>query len=222
MLNEQQIITTEAQKAVEETTVLVKSYETFQITTADIYASAGNDLKKIKAKAKELDTLRKSLTQPLDESKKRIMAFFQKPLEFLAQAESAVKSAMLNWQSEQERVRQIEIARLEAIQRKETERLEKLAAAAEKRGDEKKAEEFSGRAAVVQSIAPVVESKVEKISGIAKTIIWKFRIVDVAKIPREYMIPNELALGQIARGTKGALKIDGVEFYSEESIRAGG
>ena len=217
----EQIVPVEALRKAEESEALVKTYENFQITTAEIYSGAGEHLKKIKAKTKELDDLRKSLTKPLDESKKRIMEFFQKPLEFLSKVETAIKSAMITWQNEQEKIRQAEMARLQAIQQKEADRLAKLATAAEKRGDENKAEEFKGRAAVVQSITPIVESKVEQIKGMAKTLIWKFRIIDVNKIPREYMIPNEISLGQVARATKGAVKIEGIEFYSEEVIRAG-
>lgn len=217
----EQIVSVEAQKKVSESTELATRYENFSITTPEIYSSAGGDLKAVKSKIKELDEMRKSLTKPLDESKKRIMEFFNKPLEVLQKAESHISSAMLNWQREQERIRQAEIARLAELQRKETERLAKLAAAAEKRGDTTKAEEFQGRAAVVQAVVPQVAPRVEKIAGIQNRTNWKYRIVDVSKIPREYMIPNEVLIGQIARTTKGSLKIDGVEIYPEESIGGG-
>ncbi len=217
----QEIISTEAQKKITESTELAERYENFSITTTEIYAGAGGDLKAVKAKAKELDGLRKSLTKPLDESKKRIMDLFKRPLEILSAVESAIKGAMINWQREQERIRQAEEARLREAQRKEAERLQELAAKAEERGDTSKAEEFEGRAAVVQSTAPIVANKVEKIEGIQTKLIWKFRIIDVSKIPREYMIPNEKAIGEIGRATKGAIIIEGVEFYSEETIAAG-
>lgn len=217
----EEVITVEVQEKAQETEVLAQSYENYAITTTENYAHSAEDLKKIKAKAKELDTMRKSLTKPLDESKKRIMAFFKKPLTLLGSAESAIKSAMINWQQEQEKIRLAEEKRLAEAQRKETERLARLAAAAEKRGDEQKAEEFKGRSTVVESAVPTVVSKVQPISGINKVEVWKFRIVDATKIPREYMMPNEVSLGQIARATKGSVKIEGIEFYSEETIRAG-
>ena len=217
----EQIVSVEAQRKVSESTELATRYENFAITTPEVYSGAGGDLKIVKSKIKELDELRKSLTKPLDESKKRIMEFFNKPLDILQKAESHIATAMLNWQREQEKLRQAEINRLAELQRKETERLAKLAAAAEKRGDVAKAEEFQGRAAVVQAVVPQVAVKVEKIAGIQNRTNWKYRIVDVNKIPREYMIPNEVLIGQMARTTKGALKIDGIEIYSEESIGGG-
>jgi hypothetical protein len=213
-----QIIPVEAQTKVAESTELAERYANFSITTAEIYANAGEDMKAIKAKTKELDTLRKSLTKPLDESKKRIMEFFRPPLKALADVEGAINFAMVDWLQEQEKIRRAEEARLQEAQRKEAERLQKLAAKAEQRGDENKKEEFEGRAAVVQSTTPAVATKVEKIAGLRTRTDWKFRIVDVNKIPREYMMPNEKAIGEVARATKGAIKIEGVEFYPEEKI----
>ena len=213
-----QIIPVEAQTKVAESTELAEKYENFSITTAEVYANVGEDMKAIKAKTKELDTLRKSLTKPLDESKKRIMEFFRRPLMALTAVEAAINTAMVGWNREQERIRQAEELRLQEAQRKETERLQKLAAKAEQRGDENKKEEFEGRAAVVQSTVPTVATKVEKIAGLQTKTYWKYRIADVNKIPREYMIPNEKALGEIARSTKGKIKIDGVEFYSEDKM----
>ena len=63
----------------------------YKITTATEYTGAAEQLKLVKAKAKDLDTTRKNLTQPIDESKKRIMDFFRAPLQFLADAEAAIK-----------------------------------------------------------------------------------------------------------------------------------
>lgn len=47
---------------------------------------------------------------------------------------------------------------------------------------------------------------------------WKFRVVDINAVPREFMIPDEQRLGQIAREQKEAAAIPGIEFYAVESI----
>jgi DNA polymerase III alpha subunit (gram-positive type) len=247
-----EIVSVEIQKKAD-VSALVKSYDHYEITKAEDYSGAGGHLKLIKAKAKELDDLRKSLTQPLDESKKRIMDFFKKPLDFLAKAESAVKSAMLNWQQEQERIRLEAERKAQEAARKEEERQRKIKEEQERVWREKeeakrkeaeqleaegKAEEAekarleadkaaakaTERAEQAENISvpvPIIPTKVEKISGIATKTIWKFKITDVNAIPREYMIPNEKTLGEIARATKGAIKIAGVEFYEESIISAG-
>ena len=73
------------------------------------------------------------------------------------------------------------------------------------------------KAAAAALIQPVIAREVPKIAGIKTRTVWKYRIVDAAQIPREYMIPNEVMLGNVARSTKGAVKVAGVEFYSEDS-----
>lgn len=227
----EQIIPVEVQKVVEQTEIMVKTYDNYLISTQETYANAGEDLRAIKSKSKELDDLRKSLTKPLDESKKRIMEFFNRPLDFLAKAESAVKSAMLKYQQAQEAIRRAEEKRLADIQRKAAEELERQAREAEekagklksakaKEAAELKAKELREKAAVTEAIAPAVESKVEAVAGISTRTIWRFRIVDVNKIPREYMIPDEKLIDSFGKATRGQKKIEGVEFYSDEIISA--
>ena len=58
------------------------------------------------------------------------------------------------------------------------------------------------------------------IQGVSTRTIWKFRIVDESKIPREYLSPNEVKLGAFARSTKGLVAVEGIEFYSQQIIGA--
>ena len=218
-MNEIRAVPAEAVAKTEQTQALSQSYDNFEIATASAYAHAGEDLKQLKSAWKEIDALRKSLTKPLDHSKKKIMDFFREPLNRIKQAESKVSSAMIGWAKEQERIRKAEEERLREAQRKEAARLAKLAAKAEARGDREKASEFDSRAEDVGFAAPVAVPKTTKIAGLAMTEIWKYRVVDVSKIPRQYMIPNDKMLGQMARSSKGLFKVEGVEFYSEDSVR---
>lgn len=214
-----QIIPLDAQKQAQESKSLLQTYESYEVTTAEAYSGAGADLKAIKAKWKEVDTLRKSLTKPLDESKKKLMDFFRAPLQCLKDAEAIVSGAMVVWHKEQERKRQAEEARIREAQQKEASRLAKLAAKAEQRGDKKKAQAFDNRADEVSYAAPAVVPKTTKIAGLAVTATWKCRIVDVSKIPRYYLLPNKVMLGQLAKSSKGLFKVEGVEFYSVDSVR---
>ena len=216
-----EIVPIEAQKQIKKIEQDISVYEHYEITTNESYVSSADVLKTIKAKTNELDSLRKSLTKPLDESKKKIMALFDVPLQKLAKVESFIKSAMLSWQKKQEEIRRKEEERLAELQRKDAERLAKKAEQAEAKGNLDKAEELRQQAQEKEMLTPIVESKVEKVNGIQTKTIWKFRIIDEKLIPREYLIPNETMLGSVARATKGTLKIAGVEFYSEEVIAAG-
>ena len=61
-----------------------------------------------------------------------------------------------------------------------------------------------------------------KAEGIADVRIRRYKITDVSKIPPEYMIPNEKAIGAHGRSAGEAAKIPGVEFYWDVSTRTKG
>ena len=137
----------------------------------------------------------------------------------LRKAEGVFKSAVLKYDREQAEIRRVEQAKLQAIAdeqaRKERERLEKQAA---KLKTPELAQERLEQAQ--QIIAPVVQVAQEapKVEGVSKRVNWKWREVDRELIPREYMIPNEKMLNGTATSQKGAVKVPGIEFYSEESL----
>lgn len=214
-------ITPEAQQLATKAETMLKDYATFVVPNNETYVNASSVLKFIKTTATELDALRKSMTKPLDESKKRIMDFFRKPLNNLVMVENNIKKAMLTFQKEQERKRKEEEDRLLEQQRKDKEKLEKRADKAEEKGNTEKAETLREEAEQKESVVPTVAPMVEKVSGISTKKIWKFKIVDAKLIPREYLMPNEKMIGEVGRATKGTLKIAGIEFYSDETIAAG-
>lgn len=96
---------------------------------------------------------------------------------------------------------------------REAEAADRKAAAANAKADAKAEDAAAVIAPVVQVAAAAPRQQ-----GEATRSIWKCRVVDVAAIPREYMVPNEKALDGIAKATKGAIKIAGVEFYEEKSL----
>jgi DNA repair ATPase RecN len=109
--------------------------------------------------------------------------------------------------------------------RKEAEELAKAgnAEAARKAQEEAdkaaaKAEERRQQAAEVFVPAPTIASSVEKPQGVSMKKNWKARVIDINKVPRNYMIVNEKMLDGIAKSTKGSLKIEGIEFYSEDVL----
>ncbi len=216
------IIPLNVQMQIDTTTDECGIYSNYAIETAQKYRDSAADLSFIKKKAKELDEARRELTVPLDESKKKIIALFKKPLDFLKAAEVSVKKAQVGWHIDQEEKRRTEEARLAKIQREEAERLkakaEKEAARAESLKTEKGKDAAKAKAAATAAVVPTVESKVEKIPGISTRTSWKFRIVKEADIPREYMIPDEVYIGQIVRAGKGKKQIPGIEIYSEDII----
>ncbi|MCJ7669553.1 MAG: hypothetical protein MUO61_03430 [Dehalococcoidia bacterium] len=192
----------------------------FIIASNDDYVKAGEILKTVKGRYQEIEAKRKEMTLPLDEAKRKIMDFFRQPLEHLSNAERQIKSAILVFGQEQERIRREQEQQLQVLARAEQERLDKLAmegiTQAQEEGNLGKVEEIL--ATVVQIAIPVVQSEKPKVQGIKTVTHWRYKVIDETLIPREYLIPNEKLLANIAITTKGTIKIPGVEFYTESTV----
>ncbi len=211
-------ITPETQAIVEKSEGLANQLQAFAITTQTDYTQAGEYLKSVKSATKQLDDLRISMTKPLDESKKRIMDFFRKPLDILSRAEATLKRGMLGFQQEQEAKRKAEEARLAELQRKEAEKLAKRAEKAEDKGNIARAEELRQQSQDVASITPIVAPTIQKVEGATTKKVWKFEVIDERAIPREYLIPDLVKIGKMVRAGGDTLQIPGIKIYSEETI----
>lgn len=141
----------------------------------------------------------------------------------LAKAQKSVKGLMSDYDAEQERIRREEQRRLEEIARKEEEErrlLEAIEAEEEAKANGLTAQEAAQEAETIINepvyVPPVVLPKeTPKVKGLSFRTIWKFRVVNVDAIPRQYMIPDEKAIGAIVRSSQGRIRIAGVEPYEE-------
>ena len=178
------------------------------------YVAAGELWKAIKAiRVKIADTFDKSI-KAAHELHKGLVAKKKEHDGPLDAAERMVKKAMGDYDAEQDRIRKAEEARLREIARKEEEeRLLQEAIAAEASGNKEEA------AAIMEEpvyVAPVVVKKeVPKVQGMSFRTIWKFRIVDEKKIPREYLTPDMVKIGGVVRSMKKQTNIPGIESYEE-------
>lgn len=192
--------------------------ESMTIQTADEYETAASELMAIKAKWKEIDDSRKALKQPVDEAAKRIQAFFKPPLDFLSRAEAVIKRTMVTWKTEQDRIAREEARKADEKARKERERLEREARKAEEAGRLERAEVLRDRAEVTVAAPPPPVAP--RVSGLSERTTWKYEIVDAAKLPREYLIPDEKRIGAVVRALKGDTNIPGVRAYEESILGA--
>ena len=197
---------------------------TLRIIDAKTYSRAGNFWKEIRA-------IRAKVADSFDPLIKHVHAFHKatlakkeeidKPLE---NAERFVKSSMNTWNAEQERIRIAEQRRLEEIARKaEEERLlqEAIVTEAEARASGASKEEAAQEAAAIIEkpvyVPPIIIPKeVPKVTGMSFRTIWKFRIIDIAKIPREYLEPDMVKIGRVVRALKGQTNIPGIRVYEEK------
>jgi hypothetical protein len=194
------------------------------IKTADEYIRVGDLWKEGRALLKEIDDGYDDLIKAAHKLHKDSVAKKAKYYNPVDGGVRAAKSLMSVWDAEQERIRLAEQRRLEEIARKsEEERLLNEAIAAEedaKRNGATKEEAAQEATNIINEpvyVAPVVIPKsVPKMAGgpVYRTI-WKYRITDPAKLPRQFLIPDEVKIGQLVRALKKEHGIAGVEAYEE-------
>lgn len=199
--------------------LIVQSQPSFELAAADLIA--------IKAKSKELDALRRSMTKPIDEAKEAVMTFFRAPTAFLADAEAKIKRAMLGYQAALERERQLEERRLRAITDKEAERLRRMAEKADAKGHEGKAELLREQADTLP--VPIVAMPRPEAQGISTREIWSGEVTDKLELiravaagvaPEGLVMVDMKVLGQMARSLRSTMRYPGVRAVVSSSLAA--
>ena len=216
------INTAEEQRKASDVPALLKKAE-LTISTQPEYEIAGDVLKEVKARYKELDTQRKEITKPIDTAKKAVMDLFSPPLSLLEKAEMKIKGLMLGYTTEQERKAREEQVRLQRLAdaqaEKEKKILDEKIARAEASGKTEKVAELEQKKAEVQAIdVPVIAPVIEAPKGISYRDKWSAEVIDFKALPDEYKIANQQALDKVAQATKGAITIPGVKMKSEKII----
>jgi len=197
-------------KEIEQSTkALVARATRFQVTDPASLQKSSGILSDIATAKKRANDLRFSLTKPLDESKKRIMALFSPFIDQFEKATTIIKNKVRDYYFEQEeKARQAE--------------KERLLAEAKQEEEIKKAQE-EDREPVVEEIPVIPEVKVPEktvkgVAGGSMTVkkIWKFTIVDPKLIPEEYWIIDEGLIREAVRN--GAREISGVKIYEDKVV----
>lgn len=200
-----------------EITSLESFAATYAVTTAAQYESGADDLKRVKAAQKKLEDTRTSMTGPLNESLKRINAFFKKPAAALESIELKIKGALGRFYEEQQRKAREEQARADEQARKEREKLAAQAQRAAESGKVERAAELELRAQTV--VAPVITREPPKVAGLQMRDQWKFEITDASKINAPFLMPDEKKIrAQVAalKADAGAVIGPGVRVWCEK------
>ena len=203
---------------------VVEQAKSIKVVDSDTYSAAGLLWKAIVDMIKEVDDAFDKNIKRWHEGHKAAIADKAKYWNPLDSAKKSVKKIMSDYDTEQERIRQAEQRRLEEIARKEEEErrlAEAIAAEEAARASGATVEEAAQEAtAIIEEpvmVAPVVvEKQVPKMAGgpVYQTR-WKFMITDAKKIPREYLIPDEVKIGGVVRAMKGTTNIPGIQAYPE-------
>ena len=132
----------------------------------------------------------------------------------LIQAEEYLKPQIKSYIAECEHKRQEEENRLRLdAQKAEEERRLLEAIQLEKEGLQEES------LAVLDTPAPIIMPTVERTTPKADMRlyrkVWKYRIVNEALIPREYLTPDLQKIGSLVRGFKEKFKVPGIQVYEE-------
>lgn len=146
--------------------------EKFEVKTASDSLKAQTARARINTQIKTLNDARLAQTRPLDDAKKKIMAWWAKPITAYEAAKAIFDSKILAYDAEQDRIRREAQEKADRDARAERDRLQAIADAALKKAEEEAAEkrrlaakaEEEGRAAdaaKLNAAAEKVETKAE-------------------------------------------------------------
>lgn len=209
----------DAQEASIKAEIAIRAAEGFKIGTHDDYVMVCGKLKGIKGEISKYEARRKAITSPLDIARKSIMDLFRPAMDNFKRAENVTKRDILTYQTDQERIRRENEAKLEREATKTRLAAEAKAKEFAAKGNEKKAEEWLGKAET--AVAPVLAPRVEKQEGISTRKVYKFEVVNARILPADYQIPDIKKIRDMVNASKGTLVIPGVKIWTEDALSAG-
>jgi len=171
------------------------------INSQDDFLQAGDVLKLVKNKIKEVDEERKSYTDPLEQSKKKLIAKAKEIIQPLEAYIEKINKAMSAWHEQQEKLR------IEAERKIEEERQEKM-----------KEIEASGKMPTPEDLdimvkKPDIEATKTTRGNVATTSMvetWDFEIINAEEVDRKYCSPDEKLIRQAIKN--GEREIKGVKI----------
>ncbi len=211
-----------AKGQVSEAEKLSTTVKSLTIGTPQEQINSSEYLQRVKDMIKVIDETRKEITKPLVELKKSVKAFFDPALDELELAKTIVSKALLDYDTEQQRIhREAEQQAFLAARAKEEKKQKALEARAEKaeeKGNPIKAEILRHQSENIY-VAPVVSvAAPTKVQGMHIQQKWKFSVEDIKKVPREYLVINEPMLSKLATAMQDKVHIHGIKFYKVGSV----
>ena len=189
-----------------------------KIVSPEQYVQAAEVSKSIAALRKEIESTFDPIISKAYAAHKEACNQKSRYLNPLVEQQRKVDSLILAWNREQERIRRQKEEELAAQVRRDQEaQALREAEELERQGEPELANVVLENQ--IAAPAPVVSiaSAVPKVDGLSKRVNWRWRVKNVDLIPRQYMQPNEIAIGGVVRSLKDKTVIPGIEVYSEDS-----
>ena len=168
----------------------------------------------IKTLIKAIDDTFKPLADKAFAAHRAITGKWKETKDPLIKADELITSKAKAYLRKVEEERQAEEIRLRDIARKEEEERRLIEAIElEKEGNIEEAQAVISEP--MNIVTPTVRADIPKVDGRLYRTTWKWKVVDKAKIPRDYLMPNDIMLNGIVRSLKGATNISGIQVYEE-------
>lgn len=189
--------------------------------------AANGFLQTVKALRAKVDDTFDPIIKAAHEAHKRALGQKKRFEAPLAEAERLAKSRIGAYLEEQDRIRRRaeEEARRaqeerERIEREALERAIKL----EELGHAKQAETVLAQAAALERTAPPAPAVPDRprAEGLGSREVWRFQIVDPARVPREFLTPDLVKIGRYVQATKALTLIPGVRVWPEKIVTVRG
>lgn len=195
-----EIATKEIELLKKETNSKLEEVKKLEISNSEQVKIATDFLGQIKTLSKTIKEKKEAITKPMMTALNEVRDLF-KPIETLhSEAEGIIKNKMLAFQrAEAERIRKEE---------------EKIMSRVEK--GTMKTETAMNK---LENVGEVQKSVKSDFGSIATRKVKRFRIVDIDKIPRTFLMVDETA---IRRAMMSNIPVEGIEYYEEEIISARG
>ena len=197
---------------------IVEVAKVFIVNDGESYGRAGEIMRAIKTGIDDVKQQLAPAKKQTDAAHKAIVKLEKDAIGPRQQARDIYSEKRTDWRDAAERKRRAEEERLRTIEMKLAEDA-RLAEAARLEAEGRKEQADAVIAAPIVPKPVVLRDTVPKSEGVSVRTNWHFRIVNVALIPPEWMIPDQGALGAYARSRRESAvgSVPGVEFYSEQS-----
>lgn len=215
----------------------------FSIVDDDTYQLAGEELKAIRKRVKDLEEQRLGITRPMDEAKERVMTLFREPVAKLNEAAGVLNTAMVTYHEAKAKLAEEERRKAEEAARVEREKLAAAARAAEEEAKkmreaaaktdgvtaqqsqleaaakETEARNLAAAAVMVTAAVPAASAPVSTGAGTSKT--WKVEVVSLIDLVKWVCAhPEEIGLLKADETALNAKARSMKENFNVDGVRA--
>jgi hypothetical protein len=209
---------------------LAEQARALEITSRPSYELATERLLAVADLRREIVAHHAPMKRAAHEAWQQVIAAEKKLLDPVADAERIYKAGIASYEAGQRRIESEARARAEA---------EALHLAQEQREHEIERAESEGAdtveiSAMIAAPLPLVQPQAppafQPARGVSVAANWKGEVVSLdglvkaiaaAEASLNLVMPNDVAINQLARATRGTLSVPGVRFFTESVVRAG-